>query len=79
MGPTAGTATLFVDNIFGENTGYTFDITSFLQQQIRLNAVQQDGLLIYAPSASAFNRIITGDRDAGKSRIQVKIYYVVVK
>jgi hypothetical protein len=79
MGPVVSTANVQIDYLYGDNTGYTFDISSYLQQQIRVNFVNQNGLLIFAP-AGDFNRLVIGDRNHPlRSRTQVKINYVVVK
>lgn len=70
---------LTYDDLFGDNTGYTIDITPYMQQAIRTNQEIRNGLLIYTPSGSSFNRLIIGDKTTGKYGIQVKIYYLVVK
>lgn len=69
---------LVIDDLFGENTNYSYDVTAFLQQQIFVNEAIREGLVIYSPSTSTFNRLILGDETTGKSRIQLKIYYLVV-
>ncbi|MBC8033883.1 MAG: DUF4270 family protein [Chitinophagaceae bacterium] len=80
IGPVVGSANLFNDFVNGENTGYTYDITSYLQSELRVNEAARRGLLIYSPSTSLFNRLVIGDETTGnRARIQVRINYLVVK
>lgn len=72
---------LYIDALYGENTNYTYDITSYLQQQIIVSPGLLNGLLLYPPSASAantFNRLVIGDNTTVKSRISVKIFFLAV-
>lgn len=78
---TTQNGNLYIDDLYGENTSYTYDITTYLQQQITLNPNLENGLLLYPPSATAantFNRLIIGDNTTGKSKIQVKIFFLAV-
>ncbi len=79
IGPVQATANLFTDFLTGDNTGYTFDLTAYLQNQITVNVVNQQGLLIYSNSATDFSRLVIGDEKSGRSRIQVRIFYLVIK
>lgn len=70
---------LVYDDLFGDNTGYTVDITSFLQKQIQINEEIREGLIVYLPSMSSFDRMIIGDKTTGKYGIQLKVYYLVIR
>jgi hypothetical protein len=82
-GTTAATATgnLTIDNLYGENTSYTYDITTYLQQQLTVNPGLGNGLLLYPPATTSnktFNRLVIGDNASGKNKIQLKIFYLAV-
>ena len=75
------TGNLTIDPVYNENTFYTYDITSYLQQQILISSVNQNGLLFVPPapaSISGLNRVIIGDQKNTRGSIQLKVYYVSV-
>jgi hypothetical protein len=75
------TGNLFVDYLYNENTSYTYDVTSYLQQQLSIGYANQNGLLLVPPSpnwAKSFNRAVFGDQKNTQSSIQLKLYYVSV-
>ncbi|MEO6000976.1 MAG: DUF4270 family protein [Chitinophagaceae bacterium] len=72
---------LTIDNLYGENTSYTCDITTSLQKLITLNPNLGNGFLLYPPttgSTNIFNRLIIGDNTTGTSKVQVKIFFLAV-
>lgn len=72
---------LSIDYTYNAQTNYTYDITSFLQQEIKTDVNAANGLLIYPPSpayATAFNRLVFGDANNKNAGIQLKIYYLTV-
>jgi hypothetical protein len=72
---------LFIDAIYGTNTNYTYDVTSYLQQQITIEATNKDGLLLLPPAATRFtslNRLVIADTKGIKSRIRLNLYYVSI-
>jgi len=76
------TGSLFIDDISGTNTGYSYDVTSYLQQEISISTTNKDGLLLIpAPDTrfGAFNRLVVGDAQNLKNKIQLNLYYVSVK
>jgi hypothetical protein len=87
LASAAGTVTqlgnLFIDNLYSANTNYTYDVTTYLQQQISLTGYNQNGLLLIPPADSrhnSLNRLVAGDTknpDAG-SRIQLRLYYISI-
>ncbi len=79
--PTTQNGSLTVDNLYGENTSYTYDITSYLQQQITVNPGLDNGLLLYPPATASnttFNRLVIGDNTKVKNNIQIKIFFLAV-
>jgi len=71
---------LFIDNLYGTQTAYTYDITTYLQQQIQNTDVNKNGLLLLPPDqGQVFNRVVIGDRLNKESQSEVKIYYATVK
>lgn len=75
------TGNLIIDQVYGENTSYTYDVTSYLQQQILVSANNENGLLLIPPSPQSIatlNRIIIGDQKNKAGSIQLKLYYVSV-
>jgi Domain of unknown function (DUF4270) len=78
--PIANSGNLVTDYIYGANTAYTFDLTSYIRQQIPLGALvnSQTGLMLVIPSPAnntTFNRAIIGDKFNKKTNIVLKIYY----
>ncbi|MDP4283805.1 MAG: DUF4270 family protein [Bacteroidota bacterium] len=78
---TAQTGNLMIDPIYQENTEYSYDITSYLQQLILVSSYNQNGLLIAPPpsvNVSTLNRTIIGDQKNTQGGLQLKIYYVSI-
>ncbi len=75
------TGNLVVDPIYNENTSYTYDITSYLQQQVLIGSSNQNGLLFAPPSPasiSTLNRVVFGDQKNKLGSIKLNVYYVSV-
>ncbi len=73
---------LQVDWLYGQNTFYSYDVTTFLQQQIAISDNNKNGLLIQPPSPSfesALNRMVLGDSRNIKDRIMLKVYYISIQ
>ncbi|HZE84631.1 MAG TPA: hypothetical protein VE035_09990, partial [Puia sp.] len=79
-GPTGAlTGDLAIDYLYGASTAYSYDITSYIQQQIALNTVNQNGLILNIPTGGSTNfaRAVLADNTAPvPQRISLKIYYV---
>jgi hypothetical protein len=79
---SAGTGNLVIDYLYGANTAYTYDITTYIQQTI-LAGVQSNannGILLTVPSPAyntTFNRVIVGDQFSPLkvNQISLNIYY----
>lgn len=75
------TGNLFIDGIYGLNTGYTYDVTTYLQQEINIATTNKDGLLLLPPSGSRYsnlNRLVIGDGDNAKNKLTLNVYYISV-
>ena len=71
---------LIIDNLYGTETAYTYDVTNYLQAQIAIADANLDGLLVSPPNpAATFNRILITNAANTKYKTQVKIYYASVK
>jgi hypothetical protein len=73
---------LQVDWLYGQNTFYSYDVTTFLQQQIAISDNNKNGLLIQPPAPafeSALNRLVLGDSRNIKDRIMLKVYYISIQ
>jgi hypothetical protein len=71
---------LYIDQLYGNETAYTYDVTAYLQAEIAKTDNNKDGLLVLPPGPTqTFNRIMIGDRNNPESKSQVKIYYATVK
>ena len=75
------TGNLELDNLYNQNTQYTYDVTSYLQQQVNIGYSNQNGLLLIPPSPTrinTFNRAVFGDKTNTQGAIQLNLYYVSV-
>ncbi len=71
---------LFMDDLYGINTAYTYDITDYIKEQIAISLNNQNGLLVLPTTpVTIFNRIVLGDSHYPKNNAQLKIYYASVK
>jgi hypothetical protein len=69
---------LFVDYTYGANTSYSYDVTSFIKQQLALG-YNTNGLMLSVPANLAnttFNRSVFGDNTNKNYTINLKIYYI---
>jgi Domain of unknown function (DUF4270) len=74
---------LIQDPLNKTNTSYSYDVTSYLAQQLTVTGQNQNGLLLIPPSdkrSTTFDRLLIGDsRNANvDARIQLKVFYVSV-
>ncbi|HEY4935320.1 MAG TPA: DUF4270 family protein [Puia sp.] len=77
-----GNGSLSIDYLYGTNTSYSYDITTYIQGALNQGAESnaKNGLILFAPSPAyntTFNRIVMGDAyNAQQSnQISLKIYY----
>lgn len=72
---------LTIDWLYGQDTYYTYDLSSYLQQQILLSGDNTNGLLFFPPSPAyntLFNRVVIGDR-SNAAAPKLKVYYISVQ
>lgn len=74
--PALLTGNLYIDALYGENTSYSYDITSFINSKLAEGQFSKSALLLY-PSVSSMDagqqRLIVNDQTAGRS-VQLKLY-----
>ncbi len=71
---------LYIDNLYGTQTAYTYDITNYLVAQLANTETNQNGLLVLPPNATAiFNRLLIANSANTTNKTQLKIYYASVK
>ncbi|HMG81878.1 MAG TPA: DUF4270 family protein [Ferruginibacter sp.] len=79
-----GTGNLYIDQLQGFGTSYTYDLTRYFQQLIQIpddNNVYGYGLLLLPPNETAIlNRLVVGDiRQSQNYATEVQIYYAAVQ
>jgi len=70
---------LNTDFIFGVNTYYTYDVTTYVKAQVALGGVTNNALILNTPvtsMASTVNRAIFGDQSNPTYNITLQIYYI---
>jgi len=73
---------LQIDDVYGLNTYYSYDITSYLTSALASTVNAGDGLLLTPPTNSydtRFSRLLIGDALNSKSKIQLVLYYLSIK
>ena len=80
---------LYIDNLYGMNTNYSYDLTSYFKSIINNTTLNTDGLLLIPPSPSLvtnFNRVIIGDSKYGgysdiqnQNQLVLNVYYLSVQ
>jgi hypothetical protein len=77
-----GNGSLNIDYLYGTNTSYTYDITTYIQRALILGPENnaKNGLLLVTPSPAfntMFNRIVMGDafNSQKSNQISLQIYY----
>ncbi|MCO5240200.1 MAG: DUF4270 domain-containing protein [Chitinophagaceae bacterium] len=73
---------LTIDWLYGEDTRYTYDVTAYLQSEIRNDAENTNGLIFAPPSPgynTKLNRLVVDDNASGKGGVKLKVYYISVQ
>ena len=73
---------LVIDNIFRENTAYTYDVTDYLSAQILISENNKNGLLASQPApgfSTTFNRLLISDATISKTKLQLVLYYLSIQ
>jgi hypothetical protein len=78
----SGSGNLSIDYLYGTNTNYSYDITSYIQNALTQGAPNnaKNGLLLTTPAATfntSFNRAVIGNAYNAQlsNQISLKIYY----
>lgn len=73
---------LVTDWLYGRDTYYSYDLTSYLQQQVLLDGDNSNALLFFPPTPAyntRLNRVAIGDSKNAESKMQLKVYYISVQ
>lgn len=76
------TGNLQVDQLYGENTSYSYDITNYLRTVVADGTINGNGLLLLPPSGvytSQFGRVVIGDRNNALGKTELNIVYAAVQ
>jgi hypothetical protein len=78
----SGNGSLTIDYLYGTNTSYTYDVTSYIQSAVLQGAPNnaKNGLILTTPATTfntMFNRMVIGDANnvLRSNQISLKIYY----
>ncbi|MES2004025.1 MAG: DUF4270 family protein [Bacteroidota bacterium] len=80
--PQTQTGALVVDDLYGENTSYSYDVTTYLKAIVTDGTINQNGLLLIPPSPSLetqFGRLIVGNRNNTGGKMELIIVYAAVQ
>jgi hypothetical protein len=69
----AQSGSLYIDNLYGVNTAYTYDVTSFVNTVIGEGAFSETALLMSASSSATDQRLLIGGNHSGGS-VKLKLY-----
>lgn len=73
---------LYIDYIYGKETSYTYDVTSYVAEVVATEGYTQNGLLLLPPSTdyeNSFKRLVLGNNQLENSKIQLQLYYIAVQ
>lgn len=73
---------LTIDNLYNENTAYTYDLTSYCNAELVSNNVTTRGLLLtptHGDYLTKMDRLVTGNKVNTKNKLTFKIYYLLYK
>jgi hypothetical protein len=72
------TGSLYIENIYQEETRYTYDITSYIKALMNDGDFSDYGLLMISPKLStSFERAILGNSQNEQNKIELIIYYMI--
>ncbi len=72
---------LVIDNLYGVNTKYTYDVTAYITGQLAIEQNNSNGVLLSPPApanTTNFNRLILGDNHSATPGVQLQLYYLTV-
>jgi hypothetical protein len=72
---------LYLDGLYGQDTNYSYDLTSYMKTLIADGTINQNGLLLLPPSPALetqFNRVAVGNSSNKNSQLQLVLIYAAV-
>ena len=79
---TSQTGNLVVDDLYGENTNYVYDVTPYLKGLLNDGTINQNGLLLLPPSPmmeTQFGRLVIGNGNNTSGKIELLLVYAAVQ
>ncbi len=79
---TALIGSLITDYLYGQNTQYTFDITSYINTQLVISENNANGLVVSPPQplfSTRFNRVVFDNSTNPLLNSQLLVYYITVQ
>ncbi|TAJ46518.1 MAG: DUF4270 family protein [Chitinophagaceae bacterium] len=76
------TGGLRIDNLYGENTDYAYDLTRYLKSAVTEATNNQNGLLVIPPGPALetqFGRLVAGNRNHTAGKMELLIVYAAVQ
>ena len=76
---TSSTGNLVLDYTFGQNTSYSYDITTYMKGLMATGLYTQNGIMVNLPSpagSTTMNRAVFNDRNNKLYTITLKLYYI---
>lgn len=76
------TGNLFINNQEPKQTGYTYDVTSYISSQMNVITINENGLLLAPPSPNhltRFDRLVIGDKNNANGQMKLTIYYLAIQ
>ncbi len=79
----AQTGNLFVDDLFGQNTNYSYDVTDYIKSLIADASINKNGLMILPGASQAygsqFSRLKIGDKNNINGKLELQLFYITVQ
>jgi hypothetical protein len=76
------TGNLFIDGLYGQDTNYSYDVSSYVKALLNDGSINQNGLLLLPPSPALttnFNRVIVGNRANQNGKMELQLTYAAVQ
>ncbi|RFS21102.1 DUF4270 family protein [Chitinophaga silvatica] len=73
---------LTMDNLYNKNTGYTFEITSYVTKQQTVTDYYSRGLMLTPSSKdvqTTLDRLVIGDQRNPNNKLKIQLYYLLYK
>jgi hypothetical protein len=84
-GPNANkqTGNLYIDDVYGQNTNYTYDVTDYIRHLIADATINQNGILLVPNGdlnySTQFNRLKIGDKNNPNGKLELQLFYIAVQ